>query len=114
MLGGQFSFTISPEAVTGEKVPTLTGKGKPTSKCVFHHDFSLGQILGDLVCLQKSWILWGHTLSVNLDTKPWWQNLHFSLGGPKVVWLSNFWQIHPISAYLLLTVLALIYPLEIL
>ena len=32
--------------------------------------------------MENSWILQGHTLSVNLDTGPWWQNSDFSLDGP--------------------------------
>ena len=43
--------------------------------------FSVGEIQWAQVSLENSWILWGHTLSVNLDTGPWWQNSSFSHWG---------------------------------
>ena len=46
LLGVHFSLPISPEAETVGKVPTLTGKGKPTSKHLFDHIFSVGEIQG--------------------------------------------------------------------
>ena len=44
LLGGLFSVTISLEAETTEKVHTLTGKGKATSKWLFQQVFSVGEI----------------------------------------------------------------------
>lgn len=43
LLGVHFSLPISPEPETIWKVPTLTGKGKPTSKHLLHHIFSVGE-----------------------------------------------------------------------
>ena len=44
LLGGLFSLALLPEDETVVKVPTLTGKGKPTSQRLFHYVFSGGEI----------------------------------------------------------------------
>ena len=46
--------TIYPDSVAIEMAATLLWKSKPTSKCPFHHIFSVGEILGAQVCLENS------------------------------------------------------------
>ena len=64
-------FLKFPEPETIGKVPTLTGKGKPTSKCLYHHCFHLcRRNLMSLGLCGNFLEMWGYTMSVNLDIEP--------------------------------------------
>ena len=73
--------------------------------------FSVGEIQWAQVCLENSWILWGHTMSVNLDTSLGFKSPIFLSVGPEGGHLSSCLKIHPIDVFSLLTALTLFQPL---
>ena len=96
------------------KESTLTRKGKPISKHLFYHVFSVERsyeprsvwkILG--FCGDTPWV-WTWILDFGGKIPS------FLLVGPKAVWPSNCLKNHSIAVFLLLTGLYLVYPSEFL
>lgn len=87
-----FQWQYLLEAVTISSGPTLTGKGKATSKWLFQPVFSVEELWGAKVCLEISWITREHIPCVNLNKGPRVHNLYLSLWSHKEVWLAIAWK----------------------
>ena len=106
-----FFKASSPEAVTVGRSYTLTGKVKASSKGLFHHVFSIGEI-------SEPRSIWSYLASYGYTPCVWtwlldlWGKICIFLsGGPNTVWPSNCLKIHPIAVFLLLNMLDLLHSL---
>ena len=99
---------VRPEALPFGRGPTLTGKVKSTSKCLFPSHFLCKR---DLVSLGLSGPfldpVWTHPVSTCIPGLG--DKIHILLSGsPNMVRPGNFLIIHPVAVFLLMTELALL------
>lgn len=94
-----FFRTNFPSWLTRGKTPNSQGEGKPTSKHLFHHVFSVGEISEPMFVWKIPGLLLGLILCMNLDTGTSWQNSHFLSVGPKMVWPKNILKIGPFCCF---------------